>query len=94
MYQNYPNPFNPDTWVPYQIAEDADVVIDIYSIKGQLVRALHLGHKPAGFYITKERAAHWDGKNAAGEKVASGVYFYQLKAGSYKSPVTRMVILK
>jgi hypothetical protein len=94
VYQNYPNPFNPDTWFPYQIAKEADVVINIYDVKGYLVQALPLGHKLAGFYVTKEKAAHWDGKNTAGERVASGIYFYQLQAGKFESPVTRMVILK
>ena len=81
--QNYPNPFNPDTWIPYQLAEDVDVTIRIYSAAGQLVGILDLGHKPAGLYTTKEKAAHWDGKNEAGEPVSSGVYFYTIQAGQF-----------
>jgi hypothetical protein len=94
VFQNYPNPFNPETWVPYQIAEDADVIIRIYDVKGHLIRVLDLGHKTAGFYVTKEEAAFWNGRNDTGEKIASGLYFYQLQAGKFQSPVTRMVILK
>jgi len=80
LLQNYPNPFNPDTWIPYQLREDADVIIKIYASTGQLVRTLSLGQKPAGFYTGKEKAAYWDGRNEAGEHVASGVYFYTLRA--------------
>lgn len=83
LLQNYPNPFNPDTWIPYQLVEDADVNIKIYNVAGQLVRTLYLGHKPAGFYINKHRAAYWDGRHETGEKVASGVYFYTIQAGGY-----------
>jgi hypothetical protein len=82
---NYPNPFNPDTWIPYQLAKSSDVTIRIYNVSGQLVRMLVLGHKDAGLYYSRERAAHWDGKNAAGEKVASGVYFYHLRAGDFQA---------
>jgi hypothetical protein len=94
VYQNYPNPFNPETWVPYQLSEDADVIIRIYDVKGHLVRALDLGHKSAGFYVAKEKAAYWNGRNDTGERISSGLYFYQLQAGKFRSSVTRMVILK
>lgn len=76
IYQNYPNPFNPETWIPYQLKENADVIIRIYSSNGQLVRTLNLGNKPAGFYLSKEKSAYWDGRDSYGNKVASGIYFY------------------
>lgn len=79
--QNYPNPFNPETWIPYRLALDADVKLTIYDIKGALVRQLELGHQPAGYYTERSKAAYWDGRNEDGELVASGVYFYQLRAG-------------
>ena len=85
LRQNYPNPFNPDTWIPYQLSEDAEVVIKIYTSTGQLVRTLSLGHKPAGFYTGKEKAAYWDGCNEAGESIASGIYFYSIEAGGYNA---------
>jgi len=60
--------------------------VRIYSAAGQLVRSLELGFKPAGVYISKDRAAYWDGCDDAGQPVASGVYFYTLKAGSFQPP--------
>ena len=92
--QNYPNPFNPETWIPYQLKEASDVTIDIYNMAGQLVRTIRLGHKSAGLHVTKEQAVHWAGRNNAGDRVASGIYFYRLKAGAFTSPVYKMVILK
>jgi parallel beta-helix repeat protein len=82
-FQNYPNPFNPDTWIPYQLQEDSDVVIKIYTSTGRLVQTLSLGHKPAGVYSTKDKAAYWDGRNEEGEKTASGIYFYNIQAGDF-----------
>ena len=79
LRQNYPNPFNPETWIPYQLAAESDVSIAIYSTQGQRVRTLTLGLQSAGTYFTKERAAYWNGRNAAGEQVASGIYYYTLQ---------------
>ena len=93
LLQNWPNPFNPDTWLPYQLAQEASVRISIYSVKGQIVRTLNLGPKPAGPYITKVKAAYWDGKNNFGEKVASGLYFYTLQAGDFRA-IRKMILLK
>ena len=76
LLHNYPNPFNPETWIPYQLAEPADVTIHIYAASGVLVRTLALGHQAAGIYQYRSRAAYWDGKNEVGESVAS--YFYTL----------------
>ena len=90
---NYPNPFNPETWIPYDLAQDAKVHIHIYNLKGESIRQLSLGFRTAGTYRTRARAAHWDGRNAAGELVASGVYFYTLQAGGVKA-TRQMVILK
>jgi len=91
--QNYPNPFNPETWLPYQITADTDVMINIYNVSGQLVRTLDLGRKTPGLYFNQNRAAHWDGRNERGEQVASGVYFYAICAGKF-SAVKRMAIVK
>jgi hypothetical protein len=93
LLQNYPNPFNPETWMPYQLAADALVEIQIYDMQGRLARRLDLGHQSAGYYDSRHRAAHWDGKNETGEFVSSGLYFYQLQAGDYTA-TRRMVILK
>ena len=93
LLPNYPNPFNPETWIPYQLGEPADVNIYIYSVRGHLVRSLALGHQPVGIYESRSRAAYWDGKNAHGESVASGVYFYTLSAGDFTA-TRKMLILK
>ena len=93
VYQNYPNPFNPETWIPYQLAKPADVTLQIYTVEGNAVRTLSLGHQTAGIYLNRSRAVHWDGKNEIGESVASGIYFYTLTAGDYTA-TRRMLILK
>ena len=93
LLPNYPNPFNPETWIPYHLAHAADVTLTIYDTKGTVVNQLDLGYQPAGFYTVRSKAAYWDGRNAGGELVASGVYFYQLRAGDYTA-LRRMVILK
>ena len=85
LLQNYPNPFNPETWIPYQLAEPAFVYINIYDINGRLVRSLEIGHKTAGYYLSKEESAYWDGRGNFGEQVCSGVYFYHFQAGKIRS---------
>ena len=93
LLANYPNPFNPETWIPYQLAEAAEVKVSIHASDGKLVRALELGQLPAGVYQSRSRAAYWDGRNALNEPVASGVYFYTLTAGDF-SATRKMVIRK
>ena len=93
LLRNYPNPFNPETWIPYQLAESAEVTLTIYDMNGQLVRRLAVGHQAAGMYRSRSRAAYWDGRNQLGESVASGLYFYTLTAGEF-SATRRMLILK
>lgn len=92
LLANYPNPFNPETWIPYQLAEAADVTLHIYTAEGQLVRTFPLGNQPAGIYRDRSRAAYWDGKNHVGEPVASGVYFYTLTAGDFTA--TRKMLIR
>ncbi len=93
LLPNYPNPFNPETWIPYQLSEPAEVTISIYSADGKLVRTLTLGYQPAGIYRNRHLAAYWNGKNALGESIASGVYFYTLTAGKFTA-TRKMVIWK
>ena len=93
LLANYPNPFNPETWIPYQLAESAEVTLTIYDINGQLVRHLAMGHQAAGMYQSRSRAAYWDGRNQLGEPVASGLYFYTLTADKFTA-TRRMLILK
>ena len=92
LLANYPNPLNPETWIPYQLAQPTEVTIFIHAIDGVLVRTLPLGKMPAGVYQSRTRAAYWDGKNAHGEQVASGVYFYTLKAGQLTA--TRKMLIQ
>ena len=93
LAQNFPNPFNPETWIPYQLSKSTQVQIDIYNVSGHLVRSLDLGWQPTGSYMTPSSAAYWDGKNAVGERVASGIYFYTLQTSDFTA-TRRMVILK
>ena len=93
LLPNYPNPFNPETWIPYQLAAASSVQIHIYDSIGQRVRTLDLGQQPAGTYYTRNRAAYWDGRNALGEHVATGVYFYRLETDNFNA-TKRMVIVK
>ena len=93
LLRNYPNPFNPETWIPYQLAEPAEVTLTIYDANGEMVRYLALGHQAAGMYRSRSRAAYWNGRNQLGEPVASGLYFYTLTAGEF-SATRRMLILK
>ena len=93
LLQNFPNPFNPETWIPYTLADDADVNVRIYDVEGKLVRHLDVGYQRGGRYLSRETAAYWDGRDQLGESVSSGVYFYTLKADAF-SDTRRMVILK
>ncbi len=93
LLQNFPNPFNPETWIPYQLETAADVTLQIYDTSGDLVRTLDLGFKGQGFYMTRSRAAYWDGRNNLGEQVASGIYFYSLHTPDF-SATRKMLILK
>ena len=92
LLPNYPNPFNPETWIPYQLSEPAEVMLHIYAVNGTLIQTLELGHQPAGMYQIKNRAAYWDGRNTVGEPVASGIYFYTLTAGEFTA--TRKLLIR
>ena len=93
LCQNYPNPFNPETWIPFDLAEEADVSLDVYNSEGFVIREMNLGRKPVGSYRDKTRAIYWNGENQQGEPVTSGVYFYRIRASDY-SQIRKMVILK
>jgi len=79
--------------MPYDLAESVDVTINIYDASGKLVRVLDLGHKESGKYSQKDKAAYWDGTNRAGERVASGLYFYSIQAGDYTA-TRKMLMIK
>ena len=84
LQQNYPNPFNPETWIPFDLAEEAEVRLNIYNSEGVLVRQMNLGRKRVGSYQSRQQAIHWNGRNQDGESVTSGVYFYRIEAGNYR----------
>ncbi len=86
LHQNYPNPFNPTTNIGFTISDFGFVELSIYDISGRLVKTLMNESRQAGEY-----SVQWDATNAVGEKVASGVYFYRLKAGSFVE--TRKMLL-
>ena len=93
LLQNYPNPFNPETWIPYQLSQDSPVSVSIYDTTGKVIRTLSLGIQSAGYYNSRGQAAYWDGRNALGESVSSGIYFYQLTTPTFQQ-TRRLVILK
>ena len=88
LHQNYPNPFNPTTTIKYDLPQDASTTITIYSILGQEVKTLVNGFEKAGF-----NNIVWDGTNDLGNKVATGVYIYKIRAGKFTSN-KKMIMLK
>lgn len=86
LLQNYPNPFNPDTWIPYTLAKPTKVSFTIYDSSGHLIL-----QKTLGFQHTGKNITYWDGKNAIGEPVASGIYFFQLTTEDF-STTKKMVL--
>jgi hypothetical protein len=93
LLPNYPNPFNPETWLPFELNAASEVSLVIYDIQGRVVRSLELGRRGAGYHVSRDSAAYWDGRNELGESVGSGVYFYELRAGGGRS-LGSMTILK
>jgi len=88
LSQNYPNPFNPITEIRFSLPQPENVSLEIYNIKGQKVITLLEKEMQAGTHTI-----NWDGKNYNGEEVASGVYFYRIKAGEF-SETKKMLLLR
>lgn len=88
LESNYPNPFNQQTVIKFAIKNDEFVTLKIYNLLGREVRTLKSEYLPAGYYNTV-----WDGTNAHGAAVASGIYFYRLQSGSYVN-VNKMVLIR
>jgi len=85
---NYPNPFNPVTNIAFNLLETSIVNLNVYNLKGELVRNLAASELPAG-----ENIISWDGTDNRGSEVPSGTYFYKLKAGRFTS-TKKMVLMK
>jgi hypothetical protein len=88
LSQNYPNPFNPITAIRYSLHRPSQVSITVFNLLGQEVKTLESGMQSAGTYETT-----WDGTNGAGQEVASGIYFYRIKAGE-NIETRKMLLLK
>jgi hypothetical protein len=84
---NRPNPFNPTTAIQFSLERGSNVDLKVYDTEGREVRTLHSGSLAAGPHTVT-----WDGTNAAGKDVSSGVYFYRLKAGEYENTKKMMLI--
>ena len=93
LLANYPNPFKPETWIPFQLAQDSTVTAKIYDATGKQIRMIKLGHLPAGNQVESNQAMYWDGKTDTGEQVSSGTYFYQIETDGY-TDTRKMLILK
>jgi flagellar hook assembly protein FlgD len=76
------------------LKEASEVKIRIYAASGELVRDISLGYKPAGLYISRDRSAYWDGRNEAGERVASGLYFYTIQTGKYTATGKMLMLIR
>ncbi|NQT64088.1 MAG: T9SS type A sorting domain-containing protein, partial [Candidatus Marinimicrobia bacterium] len=84
----YPNPFNPSTSIDYQLSNAGDVSITVFNLLGQPVATLENGFQTAGSYTVS-----WNGLDASGNSVPSGVYFYKMQAEGY-SETQKMMLLK
>jgi hypothetical protein len=88
LKQNYPNPFNPLTTIEFNLGSSADVSLEVYDIKGSLVRTLINRHMEKG-----DHKVVWDGKNNSGVKASSGVYMYRIDTEA-KTDIKKMIVLK
>ncbi len=88
LSQNYPNPFNPNTSIKFSIPKPSDVRIDIFNIAGQQIATILDRKFEAGHYT-----ASWDGCDANGSRVSSGIYLYQLKADGFTAS-RKMLLIK
>jgi flagellar hook assembly protein FlgD len=89
LFQNHPNPFNPSTTIGYDVPEGVGhVTLQVYDIKGTLVRTLVNTVPPGGRHTVE-----WDGRDGGGHAVSTGIYFYQLKAGGFVD-TRKMLLMK
>jgi len=88
LFAAFPNPFNPATNLRYSMKEAGDVRIDVFNVKGQILKTYHNSHNQPGYYQVS-----WDGRDLNGRPVSTGVYFYRMTSGKYRSTI-KMVLAK
>lgn len=88
LKQNYPNPFNQETYIPYAVLDEGNVLLAVYNICGQRIRIIKQGFHRAGLHV-----ARWDGRDEYGEQIASGIFFYQMQMSQNKKTL-KMSLLK
>ena len=88
LHANYPNPFNPSTTICYSLVDAQHTKLIVFNALGQTIRTLVNEPQTAGIHTVR-----WDGRNALGEQVSSGVYFYRLEAGTFVK-TKRMMLLE
>lgn len=88
LESNYPNPFNPETKFWFDVPEESDVTIKVYSLLGREVKTLYDGYKAAGRFELK-----WNGKDELGDRVSSGIYLLRMQAGTF-SKVRKMTLVR
>jgi hypothetical protein len=88
LFGNYPNPFNPDTTISFDLAEQGLVTIDVFNIRGQKVKTL-----VRDSFVTGHHSVVWNGTDAKGKQVSSGLYFYRMRTPNYIS-TRKMILLK
>jgi hypothetical protein len=90
----FPSPANPEVWVPFMLGRSEDVTVTIYDAAGAVVREIEVGRLQPGAYTTRGRAARWDGRNEQAERVASGLYFTEVRAGATRTATRRVFLSK
>ncbi len=88
LMANYPNPFNPETTIPFSLAKPGVASLTIYNVNGQLVATLVDGKQAEGFHVVR-----WNGRDAAGQQLASGIYFARLDAENF-TQTRKLMLLK
>jgi hypothetical protein len=89
LHQNFPNPFNPETSIAFTLAQDSQVNVSIFNLRGQKIKTICDDHFESGSHTFV-----WSGKNDLGESVSSGVYFYKLNIDGKSSKIMKCLLLK
>jgi hypothetical protein len=90
LEQNYPNPFNPHTTISFELSRASNLSLNIYDLKGRLVRSLGSGK----MWNEGTHRVNWDGRDDRGQEVGTGVYLYKLATMEGVSGTKKMILLK